>query len=91
MKGYVYILLCRDGRRYCGSTNDLLRRLAEHRAGMVRSTKPRLPVSLVYYEECQTLEQARQREHSLKNGRTRKKALDLMTSAFPRDKLAPLA
>ena len=91
MQGYVYILLCRDGCYYYGSTNDLIRRLAQHRARHVRSTKPRLPIELVYFEECQTLDQARQKEHLLKNGRTRRKKIDLMIRGFPRDRLAPFA
>jgi predicted GIY-YIG superfamily endonuclease len=70
MVGYVYILCCADQRYYYGSTNDLIQRLAQHRAGRVRSTKPMLPVELVYFEECQTLAQARQRERLLKNGPT---------------------
>jgi putative endonuclease len=87
----MYILRCRDGRYYYGSTNDLIQRLAQHRAGQVRSTKPRLPVELVYFEEYRRLDQARQREHSLKNGRTRRKTIDLMICKFPRDRLAPFA
>ena len=89
MPSYVYILLCRDGGCYYGSTNDLSLRLADHRAGRVASTKPRLPVELVYFEQCQTLAQARQRERSLKNGRTRRKTIDLMIRQFPRERLAP--
>ena len=91
MPAYVYILLCRDGGCYHGSTNDLSRRLARHRAGLVRSTKSRLPVRLVYYEECETPAQARQRERSLKHGRTRRKAIDLMIRGFPGERLAPFA
>jgi putative endonuclease len=64
MPGYVYILRCRDGLLYTGSTNDLIRRLAQHRAGKVRATKPRLPVQLIYFEEFDTPDQARQRERS---------------------------
>jgi putative endonuclease len=91
MTGYVYILRCRDGRYYYGSTSDLIQRLAQHRAGQVRSTKPRLPIELVYFEEYQTPDQARQREHSLKNGRTRRKTIDLMIRKFPRERLASFA
>jgi putative endonuclease len=91
MSAYVYILRCREGRRYYGSTNDLLRRLGQHRGGRVRSTKSRLPVQLIYFEECQTPEQARQRERSFKNGRTRRKAIDLLIAAFPPERLAPFA
>ena len=91
MPGYAYILRCCDGRHYAGSTNDLIRRLAEHRAGQVRSTKPRLPVELVYFEECQTPEQARQRERTSKNGRMRRKTIDLLVGTFPPEQLAPFA
>ncbi|MDO8630109.1 MAG: GIY-YIG nuclease family protein [Phycisphaerales bacterium] len=52
--GYLYILRCRDGLLYTGRTNDLIRRLARHRAGKVRSTKSRLPVQLIYFEEFET-------------------------------------
>lgn len=91
MLGYVYILRCRDHRYYYGSTNDLIRRLAQHRAGRVPSTKSRLPLELVYFEECQTLDQARLRERSLKNGRTRRKKIELLISTFPPERLAPFA
>jgi putative endonuclease len=91
VSAYVYILHCNDGRRYFGSTNDLIRRLAEHRKGRVRSTKPRLPVDLIFFEEWQTLDQARQKERSFKRGRTRRKTIDLLIQRFPRERLAPFA
>ncbi|MEW6197812.1 MAG: GIY-YIG nuclease family protein [Planctomycetota bacterium] len=34
---YVYILKCSDGRRYYGSTNDLVQRLSKHRRGLVKT------------------------------------------------------
>ncbi|MBN2448168.1 MAG: GIY-YIG nuclease family protein [Phycisphaerae bacterium] len=37
MSGYAYILLCADARRYYGSTNDLRRRLGQHRQGSAQS------------------------------------------------------
>jgi putative endonuclease len=91
MPGYVYILLCSDGRRYVGSTNNLIQRLGRYRKGQVRSTKWRLPAELIYVEEFQTLDQARQRERSLKGGRTRRKTIDLLIRSLPRDRLAPFA
>jgi len=91
MLGYVYILRCVDQRYYYGSTNDLIQRLVQHRAARVRSTKPRLLVELVYFEECQTLDQARQRERSLKNGRTRRKVIELVIRTFPAERLAHFA
>jgi len=45
----VYILSCADDSLYTGMTNDLARRLAEHRAGRgARWTQRRLPVELVF-------------------------------------------
>ena len=91
MPAYVYILECGDDRRYYGIANDLMQRLRQHRRGKVRSTKWRLPVRLVYFEEHETLHQAGQRERSLKNGRTRKETIDYMITTFPPEKLAPFA
>jgi len=64
---YVYILKSeRDGNLYVGSTDDLRRRLAEHNAGRVVSTKPRRPFELRYYEAFYRESDARKREVSLK-------------------------
>jgi putative endonuclease len=44
----TYLLRCRDGSLYTGWTNDLARRLRQHRAGKgSRYTRSRLPVELV--------------------------------------------
>ncbi|MBU0719701.1 MAG: GIY-YIG nuclease family protein [Planctomycetes bacterium] len=91
MSAYVYILRCGDGRYYYGSTNDLLRRLNEHQRRRVRTTGRRLPIQLVYFEECETPEQARQRERAFKNGHTRRKTIEHLISAFPPERLAPFA
>ncbi len=91
MPCYMYILRCADGRFYRGSTGDLSRRLAEHREGLSRWTSSHRPVELVYYEECETMAQARHRERALKNGRTRRKTLERMIADFPQKLLAPYA
>jgi predicted GIY-YIG superfamily endonuclease len=45
----VYILFCADDSLYTGMTNDLARRLAEHRAGRgAQWTQRRLPVEVVF-------------------------------------------
>jgi putative endonuclease len=88
MSYFVYILQCGDGTHYYGSTGDLGRRLSEHREGGAGWTARRQPVRLVYFEECETLAQARRRERMLKNGRTRRKTLDRMIATFPPAKLA---
>jgi putative endonuclease len=46
---YVYILECRDGSYYVGSTWDLERRLGEHQTGLGAAyTRRRRPVRLVW-------------------------------------------
>ena len=65
---YVYILQSKiDKDLYIGSTNDLRRRLAEHNDGKVKSTAPRLPFDLVYYEAYKSEDDARIRESRLKD------------------------
>ena len=91
MPAYAYILRCADGRLYYGSTNDLIRRLADHRRGRVRTTAKRLPVHLVYFEEHETPDQARQRERAFKGGRTRRKTIDNLIAMFPSNRLSPFA
>lgn len=65
---YTYVLKCGDGDLYIGSTSDLKRRVAEHATGRCSSTHKRLPVELIYYEACRSIDAARQRERQLKTG-----------------------
>ena len=70
---FVYVLLSeKDGRFYTGSTNDLKRRINEHNAGKVESTKRRKPFLLIYYGACIDEKDARQREKYLKSGMGKK-------------------
>lgn len=74
---YTYLLECADQTLYCGWTNDLEKRLNAHNQGTgAKYTKPRRPVTLVYYEEFQTKEEAMRREAAIKKlNRRQKKAL----------------
>jgi putative endonuclease len=64
---YVYVLISdKDSRFYTGFTDDLKRRIAEHNAGRVRSTRQRMPLTLVYYEACLSQKDAVHREQYLK-------------------------
>ena len=65
---YTYVLLCADGNWYIGSTDDLERRIDQHRDGECKDTAKRLPVQLVYFEGCRSLAAARERERQLKTG-----------------------
>ena len=64
---YTYLLECADRTFYCGWTNDLEKRVNAHNSGAgAKYTKPRRPVTLVYYEEFQTKEEAMRREAAIK-------------------------
>lgn len=66
---YIYILTnIHNTVNYIGVTNDLLRRVAEHREGLVKGFTHQYQIKkLVYYETCDTAEQAIAREKQLKN------------------------
>ena len=75
---YTYILECKDGTYYTGWTNNLEKRLKDHNEGRgAKYTKARLPVSLIYYEEFQTKEEAMRREYAIKH-MTRKEKEKIM-------------
>ncbi|HET6839886.1 MAG TPA: GIY-YIG nuclease family protein [Bradyrhizobium sp.] len=65
---YVYILASRiGGTLYIGVTNDLVRRVAEHRQKAAESFTKRHDVNrLVYFECFDEIEQAIRREKRLK-------------------------
>ena len=51
-KFYVYIVRCKDGTYYTGSTNDLEKRLGSHNAGKgAKYTRSRRPVRLIWHKE----------------------------------------
>jgi len=65
---YVYIIKNNDNNKlYIGSTNNLERRLEEHRKGKVFSTKKIFNFALVYYEAYLSEKDARMRESHLKH------------------------
>jgi len=65
---YVYILASkRKGTLYIGVTNDLIRRVFEHKNGFVEGFTKKYGVNrLVYYEHVEKIESAIQREKRLK-------------------------
>jgi putative endonuclease len=66
---YTYVLMSKkDKKFYTGATNNLDKRLEQHNAGLVSSTKHRIPVKLVYFEACLNKHDAFQREKYLKSG-----------------------
>ena len=65
---YIYILASqRNGTLYIGITNDLIRRVKEHRKGSIEGfTKEYNVHILVYHEQTENIESAITREKQLK-------------------------
>ncbi len=63
---YVYLLLLCNNQIYTGSTDDLKRRLYEHKTGRDRFTSRHLPVDLIHYEAYKNKKDAQIRERYLK-------------------------
>lgn len=66
--GYVYILTTKNNKMlYIGVTNNLLRRVYEHKQGLVEGFTKKFHIKkLVYYEQHYSIQSAIQREKVLK-------------------------
>ena len=84
MSGWLYILANRPGGTlYVGVTNDLVRRISEHREGAAKGFTKRYDVKrLVYYEQHDTVPLAIQREKNIKHW-SREWKIDLIISLNP--------
>ena len=83
MSYYVYILASRAKTLYIGVTNNLERRVWEHKTGMLQGFTKKYNVNrLVYYETSEDIQAAIQREKQLK-GWLRIKKLALVESINP--------
>ena len=58
----------KDNKLYIGSTENFKRRFNEHCLGLVKSTRNRRPLKLVYKEEWPTKKEATVRERYFKSG-----------------------
>ena len=75
---FAYLVRCADGTLYGGYTTDLQKRLAAHNGGKgAKYTRSRLPVELVWWEECPTRQAAMSREWQVKH-LTREEKLKLI-------------
>lgn len=77
---YVYILRNEKGEFYKGSTDDLKKRILDHNAGRVRSTKNGKPWNLIYYEAFISKKIARREELFLKTGKGRERLKHILNS-----------
>ncbi len=84
MSSWLYILASKPGGTlYVGVTNDLLRRVWEHKEAAASSFTKRYGVArLVYYEEHATAPLAIQREKNIKHW-SREWKIDLIQSLNP--------
>ncbi len=71
---WVYILRCADNSYYTGHTDDLEARIGLHQSGECDGyTASRLPVELLWSQECPTREEALAAEMQIKGWSRKKK------------------
>jgi putative endonuclease len=71
---WVYIVECRDGSYYVGSTTDLDRRIWQHNEGLgARYTRHRRPVRLVWSTSYERIDEAFAFEKQLQRWSRRKR------------------
>ena len=75
---YTYILKTAKDSFYVGSTDDIEKRMSEHLAGRVKSTKFCLPVQLVFKEYWPTKGEAQKKEYKIKKWKSKKMIERLM-------------
>ncbi len=64
---YTYVLISKkDDKLYIGYTKNLKLRFEQHCAGLVKSTKFRRPLDLIYCEICTVESDAKRREKYFK-------------------------
>ncbi len=81
---YVYILASkRNGTLYIGLTNDIERRIQEHKTKQVKGFTSKYSINLlVYYEQHHNYDEAFERERQLKKW-NRKWKLELIEKSNP--------
>jgi putative endonuclease len=81
---YVYILSSARGTLYIGVTNDIVRRVYEHKQSQGSSFTSKYKIfRLVYFEQHHEITHALQREKEIKRWR-RSKKIRLIESSNPR-------
>jgi putative endonuclease len=77
---YVYIMTSKSGTLYTGVTNNLERRVYEHKKKLVKGFSKKYNVNrLVYYEETGDIDSAIAREKQIKSWRRSKKIVLVKT------------
>ena len=78
----VYVLQSQRGTHYVGMSEDVPRRLSEHNAGAVKSTKSGRPWTVLFEERIGARKDARIRERYWKSGAGRRRIARLYAT-FP--------
>lgn len=78
---YTYILKMNNNKFYIGYTDDIKRRLREHKCGHINTTKKYLPIRLIFYEAFLNKKDAARREKYFKTSKG-KTTLRLMLKEF---------
>lgn len=82
---FVYVLQCRGGTLYTGVTNDLDRRLAEHREGKgAKYTRGRYPLELLAALEMDNRSLAQAEEHRIKKMKRSDKLKEIDSWSYTR-------
>ncbi len=80
---YVYILTNKSFTLYIGVTNNLIRRIWEHKNKLVDGFTKKYQINkLIYFEEYKDIQNALNREKELK-GWIRKKKMELIKTTNP--------
>jgi len=71
---YLYIIECSNGKYYTGTTSNIEKRWKEHcEGGGCKYTRRYPPKKLVFVKEFQSIMQAREKEHQVKDWSQKKK------------------
>ena len=81
MNWVVYMVKCNDNSVYTGISNNLKKRLDTHAKGNgSKYVRARLPIKLIYFEECQSRSKAIKREIEIK--KLDKKNKELLVKSY---------
>ena len=81
---YVYVLLNETNTKtYTGVADDVNKRLAEHNAGRVKSSRTYCPYKIIHTESFETLKEARQKERFFKSTTGRRRLKEMFLSKEP--------
>ena len=73
MNGFIYILkFNKSGKYYIGSTNNLERRLIEHKNGESKYTRENGDFNLIFSQKFNSVVEARKSEQKLKSFKSKK-------------------